>query len=106
MIQAGKLRHKISIQSKASTRNGYNEVDDTWSTDFTTRASITPLSGRELTEAQQVNSEVTHKVVTRYREPVSSAQRILFGSRIFHIVSVINPEERNGELQITAIERL
>ena len=46
----------------------------------------------------------THRITTRYWPNVTADMRLLYGTRIFTILSIINPEERNITLQILAKE--
>lgn len=92
----GKLRHRIEIQTASEAADSLGQMTKTWTTAVTRYAAIEPLSGRELIQAQQVNSEITHKVTLRYYA-VTSKMRFKFGSRYFEIMSVINKEERNLE---------
>ncbi len=104
MIRAGSLKHQITIQENTGVTNASGEIVQDW-TDFATiRASILPLSGKELITAQQVASEITHKVRIRYLPDICAKQRIVFGCRIFEIVSVINTGEGNRELEILCKE--
>lgn len=103
-INPGSYRHIISFEKISEIQNEYGEVKKDWTTIFTTRASIRPISGREFYQAETVNSEVTHKVNLRYREGIKADMRIKFGERVFEIISVINFEERNIELQLLCKE--
>jgi len=94
-MKAGQLRHRVTIQSRTTARDAHDDPIATWSTVVKVWASIEPLNARELILAQQVESNVTHKVTIRYRSGVTSAMRVVFGSRTFEIDSVINTDERN-----------
>jgi SPP1 family predicted phage head-tail adaptor len=65
---------------------------------------VEPLQGRELWTAKQVVAEVTHRIRFRHLSGVVPTQRVVFGSRTFEILSVINPEERNRELELLCKE--
>lgn len=103
-INPGSYRHIIDFEKIIDIKNEYGEVSKEWTTFFTTRASIKPISGREFYQAETVNSEVTHKVNLRYKDGIKTDMRIKFGKRIFGIISVINFEERNIELQLLCKE--
>lgn len=103
-INPGAYRHIIDFEKIVDIKNEYGEVNKEWTTFFTTRASIRPISGREFYQAESINSEVTHKVNLRYIEGIKSDMRIKFGNRVFEIISVINFEERNIELQVLCKE--
>ncbi len=88
---AGKFDQRVSIQAPPapeSPANSFNEPSGAWTTLFTRWAAIEPLSGREAYLAAQQQSNVTHKVTLRY-VPVSPLYRVVFGSRIFYIESVL-----------------
>lgn len=94
----------MSIQSATETRNGYGEAVKTWSTVTTVWASVEPLRGRELFDAEQVQSEISHRVRVRYSGSVTPQNRLLFGSRVLEIQAVINVNERNREMQLMCKE--
>jgi len=105
-MQAGKLRHKVTLKTGGESQDEYGEVTYTWSTQATLWASIEPLRGRELLHAQEVNAELSHRVRCRYNSNVDVADRIAFGTRTLEIVSVINPRERGAELELFCKEIL
>lgn len=103
-IVAGRLRHRITIQSATEAQDAHGGTTRTWADVATVWGSIEPLRGREFMNAQQLQSEVTHRVQLRYYAGVTTAYRLRFGTRLFNIVSVLNPSERNIELEIMAVE--
>jgi SPP1 family predicted phage head-tail adaptor len=103
-INPGKYRHPITLQTNAITKNSYGEPSDTWVDTVTTRASISPISGREFFDAERTNSEVSHKVSFRYVEGVNPKMRVSFNNRFFEIISVINFQEMGVELQLLCKE--
>ncbi|KPJ82789.1 MAG: hypothetical protein AMS17_18665 [Spirochaetes bacterium DG_61] len=106
-MRAGKLRHKIIIQDYTESQDrSYGEVTKPWSDYETVWASIEPIRGREFWESQQINAEVTAKITIRHLYGINTKMRVKYGSRIFKIISVINPEERNVELQLMVKEEV
>jgi len=105
-INPGEYRHKITIQQKTKTQNDYGEEIEDWVDVVSARSGIYPISGREFFAAETVNSEVSHKVNLRYipNATITPDMRIKFGNRFFHIISVINFQERNIELQLLCKE--
>ena len=103
-MRAGKLRYKITIQDYTESQNSYGEVTKTWEDYATVWASIEPIRGREFWESQQINAEVTAKITIRYLAGVTPKMRVKYEARIFEIISVINPEERNKDLQLMVKE--
>lgn len=103
-MNAGSLRYSIKIQQKNVTRDSFGAETIAWTDVATVWAAIEPLQGREFFNAQQVNAEVTTRIRVRYRSGVTPAMRMLLGSRVFDIQSVINLDERNRELHLMCKE--
>lgn len=108
MIDPGKMRHRICFENYVGDIDGYGDPqllnDDNWTDYCATWAAINPISGREFYAAEQSQSEVTHKIICRYRAGLSTAMRIRCGERRFRIISIINWEERCESLLIMAKE--
>lgn len=104
-VRAGKLRHRITIQYKSSeSPDSAGNPQPVWADEATVWGSVEPLSGREFFAAQQVNSEVTHRITMRYRSGMDPEKRIKFGTRYFGILAVLNREERNISLELLCVE--
>lgn len=104
-MQAGRLRHQITLQQPTKGRDARGGITETWVTfKANVWAGVEPIKGREYFESQQVNAEVSHRIVLRYLQGVNPRMRVLWGTRIFRIESVIDPEERHRELQLMCIE--
>lgn len=69
-------------------------------------ASIAPSTARALERitADASLSKATHIVTIRYREGVTTKSRIVFKDRLFDVVGVANPDERNTELVLLCEE--
>lgn len=89
-MEAGSLRESITIKQRVSTQDGYGAVADTWSTVCTTRASFSPLAGREYFFARQMNSPAEAKFTIRYRAGINEDMRIAHRGSDYHIISVVN----------------
>ena len=96
----GKLRHRITFQTKSAGDDWGTSA--TWTPSNTVYADIQPLSGEELTDAQQLDSKVTHSVRVRYLSSVVETMRFTHGSDVFHIASVINEGQRDTWLLLKA----
>lgn len=105
-MKAGGLRHKVQIQSKTEDRTATGAVTYTWTTFASPWAAIEPLYGREYFASQQVQAEVTTRIRIRYRVGVTPDMRVLWGTRVFSIKSVINLDERNREMHLMCIEEV
>ena len=105
-MRIGKLRHRITIERVVETQDADGAVIETWSTYATIQASIEPISGREYFAAQSTQADVTHRIGIRYLSGIVPKMRVKYGSRIFDILSVINVNERNRELQLMCRESI
>ncbi len=101
-MRAGRTRHRVTIQQPTA--------DEPWGKEVTYKdytslwASIEPLRGEEYFAAQQINAEITTKIVARYQRGIVPKMRAVFKDRIFEIIYVVNPDERNRELQLMVKE--
>lgn len=82
-MDAGRLRHRVTIQSRTSTKAG-----DTWANVREQWAEITPIGASKLTFLAAQGSKVSHLITFRELPAVSVGQRIVFESANYHIVSV------------------
>ncbi len=110
-MRAGDLRHRVTFQSRSMSADSFGAQSESWSDVATVFADISPLSGRELLAAQQVQSEISHTVTIRYQTQFAgpkavAAMRIKYGERIFNIHSSIDPDERHKSLQLSCAEGL
>lgn len=82
---AGKLRHRIDIQHRVKTRDpDTGEVFEDWADLHTSiPAAIEPLSVKEFLAAQQVQSEVTTRIVIRYRDGLDATMRIIHNGKVY-----------------------
>lgn len=100
----GKLRHRVTLQELVKTDDGYGGIVETWQDVATVWAAIEPLRGNERYTAQQVQSELSHKVTIRYRAGIKPQMRILYGNRVFDIEAVIDVDERHRWLELLCSE--
>lgn len=103
-MRAARLRHRVTIQQPVTAANAYGERITTWSTVATVWGAVEPLRGREFFDAEQVQAEISHRVVLRYRAGLNSTMRLLHLGRVLHIVTIIDVDERHRELQLMCRE--
>lgn len=103
-MQAGRLRHKVTIEVATETRDAAGGVVRTFNSVGTRRADIRPLRGREFFEAKQVSADVTHKIIMRHHDSLVPDNRITEGGRVFQILGVINLSEMNRTTEVMAKE--
>ncbi len=100
------MRHRITFQSRQLVANAEGEDIETYRDHITVWASIEPLTGKEFFQAKQENSSVAGKIRTRHLTGLQPTMRITFGNRVFNIVAIANPGERNVETLIWYSEAL
>lgn len=103
-MRIGELRHRVTLQRKEITEDALKQQSEVWTDIATVWARIEPLSGREYFAARQENAEVTAKITIRYRKDVTPDMRAVSEGRVFDVLSVINPEERNISLVLMCKE--
>lgn len=86
MIEAGKLRHRVDFERRIDSQDpDTGEVRPIWvSVAKSVPAAIEPLSVREYIAAKSMQSEITTRIVVRYRPGLNAAMRIKHGARIFN----------------------
>lgn len=104
MIRAGRLKHRITIQGPSSSINAQGGKIKGWSDIETVWASVEPLTGREFFENHQMESEISTRIIIRYRGGLNTHMRVKFGNKYYKIVSIINPQEKNEGLELMALE--
>lgn len=104
-MKIGKLRQRITIQEYVATRDSFGAEVPAWTDVATVWASVTPVSGKEYFASAQVNAEVTTKITMRYLAGITPKMRVVFEeARTFEVISVLNFEERNIELNLMCKE--
>ena len=106
-MRSGNLRHRVTIQESKETRKGDGSIAVTWEDVGTVWASVRPIRATERIRNNMLESEISHRVEMRYRDDITTKQRILFGTtRYFNIETVINPNERNINLELICREEV
>ena len=104
-LETGRLRHLILIMHNVlGPPNDLNEKTETPTMLAKVWSEITPLRAVEKMVAQQVQSKVTHKIVVRYLNTITTDCWIEYSSRTFKIDSLVNTGERNEYQELRVIE--
>lgn len=96
-LAAGRLRHRIQIEEQISTINSSGESEKEWQHVAEVWAAIEPVSGRELLQAQQVQSKVTTRITIRSRSGVRASMRAIHKTSVYNIEAVITDPESGIE---------
>jgi len=114
-MKAGKLRHRIKIEKPVKAQNTFGEVevnrDDAadWTDFATVWGQILPISSRSEEKFTQDNSqllaEVDHTITIRYLTGVTHQMRVICGTRIFEISTVLDPDGFQREMTLMCKEQ-
>jgi len=104
----GQYRHVVRFETpgppvpdgEGGTVESWTDLPPAWNVD------IRPATVRDLERraAGTIVASATHIVRGRYRDDVTIDDRIVFDGRFFRIAGIANPEERDRELFLFAVE--
>lgn len=106
-MDSGELRDRLEIQQPISTPDAFGAPVVSWETVATRWGLVEPLGdGKEDQWTRKTYASVSHRIRLRYHSGVTPLFRLKWGTRIFHLASVVNPDERKRELLCVATEVL
>ncbi len=103
--EAASLKHRVKLQSLARVSDGQGGYTESWTDVSDVWVSITPMKGYEKFQELQMQTPVPHKIVMSYRSDMTTAHRLLYGSRVFALKEVLNRDEDSRFLDIKALEQ-
>lgn len=105
-MQAGKLRHRLTLQRQTVTRDSFGGEVVTWVDVATVWGAVEPVAGTETFQqvGEQVLAVAYVKVRVRYRGGITAKMRFIFNSRILDIEHVANLDTRNWEINLLCRE--
>lgn len=103
-MEIGDLRHRITLQKKATSINENGFEVETWEDVRNVWAKVTNLHGGEYFTAAAVQAENTVKFTIRYLEGVDTTMRILFKGKQYNITAIDNIKYQNRYMEIKALE--
>jgi SPP1 family predicted phage head-tail adaptor len=95
MIDAGKLRDRITVQIASGTTNALGETVLAWSNSTSVWASVDGVTAREALTAGQQEVSVSHKVRLRYLPGLTQQMRFAWRGRTLEIVSLLEHGNRS-----------
>lgn len=104
----GALTYRVTLQEAVRTPDGGGGFTEAWQNIAetpTVYAAIQPLSGGEAFRFRQLEAAATHRIIIRHRTDITSAHRLLHGTDIYDIVSVLDADEKREFLEIVAVYR-
>lgn len=105
LVNPADMRHRVTIKEIVTSKNSDGSgTRNPFPLAVDVPASINPQRGRLFWQAQQNNASVDSEIIIRYLAGVKAKMQVVFGVRVFGIVSVVNPEERNLYLHLFCTE--
>ena len=92
-MDIGKLRHRLILQSPTQTQGSTGEPVITYSTSETVWGSLRPMTGKEISAANQISEEINYRAIIRYNGNIASEWRISHDSKTYEVVSILNIDE-------------
>lgn len=105
-MRAGELKRRIRIQQQSSTQDDYGQQIESWSDVLVCWAAIKAATSKEVYAASGFTSQITHKITIRFPRDIEirSNMRILYGTRVFLIQAIPNPDEGIQQLALMCLE--
>jgi SPP1 family predicted phage head-tail adaptor len=105
-MDINRLRHQIIIEENTGTINdGAGNKIPAWQTMATVWAEVRPTSAYEAVIADRRGEYVTHMIKIRYLANLKKDKhRVNYNGRIFLIQYILNPDEKNIELNLQCKE--
>lgn len=105
MTQIGAMDKRVTFQTGTLVSDGMGAGGTmSWADTLTCWVALWPLRGSEALEGMKLEHTITHKVRCWYSDLINPKQRIKYGTRCFEIISLINPDEANIELELLVTE--
>ncbi len=95
MIDAGKLRERVTVQIASGTTNTLGETVLTWNNSTAVWASVEGVTARESLGLGQQEISVTHRVKMRYLPGLTQNMRFTWRNRTLEIVSLLERGNRS-----------
>ncbi|MGH6866300.1 MAG: phage head closure protein [Methyloceanibacter sp.] len=90
----GNLRERVELQHRTVELDEFGEPIVTWVPRATVWARVEPLKGEERFAAQQVIATLGHRVHIRYRDDLSTLDRVIWEGQQLDVQAVTHPDER------------
>jgi SPP1 family predicted phage head-tail adaptor len=106
LLNPGDLRHRIVIEQYTETQDSTGQPTRGYTTFATSRASIEPLGGRELFDAQSVMPEANTRIRLWYLAGLTEKMRILFEGVYYNILNVRDIDMLHRVMELTCASGL
>ena len=103
-LAAGRLNKRVLLQSPMVTQDsGMGAVETEWWDEAEVWAAIEPLSVKDFISAAANQSQVTARIVLRYRDDIRPDWRVSHGGRIYTISGILRDADSGTEYLTLAV---
>ena len=95
MIDAGKLRERVTVQIASGSTNTLGETVLAWADSTAVWASVEGVSAREAMTLGQQETTITHRLRLRYLPGLTQDMRFSWRGRTLEIVSLLEHGNRS-----------
>lgn len=99
------FNRRVTLQQEFSTVDLQGGRSLSWADVATVWASVEPMTGKESYTWGKILGESTYVIRMRYRSDIKAKMRLLYGSRIMDINSVIDEHDEHRFLALGCSER-
>ena len=103
-MEAGKLRHLVTLQRKTGAVDTWGEPTDTWTDLASVWASIQPMAGREAFTGLELQALDMVRIGIRYTSGLVPTDRVNWNGRLYDILAIHNKDERNRAMELVVKE--
>ena len=96
----------VTIQTLTTTSAEGGCYTEAWTTVSTAWANVQPVSAQERYNTLKAQQYITHNVTMRQDVTITTANRIKYVNRIFHIETKIDPTERSRMMLLKCREEV
>lgn len=106
MTAPGELRHRLVLEEPLETPDGAGGMTRTYQSLAPLWAKVVPVSARDQVVAAAPGATVTHRIVIRRRDDVTTRHRFRDGTRVFRIITLREADGSGRFTEIGAEERV
>lgn len=99
-VRPAALRHRLMLETSDLAADG----SLLWTPVAVVFAAIEPIGERETEAGAAMTGRATHRIQLRWRDGVTSRDRLVQGARVFRILAARDLDERRTHLLIRAEE--
>lgn len=96
-IDAGILRHRLAFDALIRYIDTAGDTVEDWVQQFETWGAVEPLSAREFTASQSLQSQVVARITVRYRSDITPDMRIRHRGAIYNIAGQLADKDSGLE---------